>query len=35
VTPAVNYSSMMDGDLEDALEDDSNFWAGVTVGYSF
>ncbi len=35
VTPAVNYSSMMDGDLEDALQDDSNFWAGVTVGYSF
>ena len=35
VTPALNYSSMLDSDLEDALEDDSNFWAGVTVGYSF
>jgi len=35
VTPALNYSNLLDDDLADGVGRDSNFWAGVTLGFSF
>jgi hypothetical protein len=35
VTPSVNWSQLLDSDIRDAVSDDDNFWAGVSVGFSF
>lgn len=35
VTPSVNWSQLLDHEIRDAVSDDDNFWAGVSVGFSF
>ena len=35
LTPAVNFSQLLDDDIRDTFSDQSNFWAGVTLSYSF
>ena len=35
VTPAINYSTIMDGRIRRALEKDDNVWSGVSVTFSF
>lgn len=35
VTPALNYSALLDDDIRDTSSDQSNFWGGVTLSYSF
>ena len=35
LSPGVNYSTMLDGDIRDSLQEPDSFWAGVTLSYSF
>ncbi|NQT53609.1 hypothetical protein HQ576_16245 [bacterium] len=35
VTPGVNWSTLIDSDIQASTDDDDNFWAGVSVGFSF
>jgi hypothetical protein len=35
LTPAVNYSELLDSDIRDSMSDDSNVWGGLTASYSF
>jgi outer membrane scaffolding protein for murein synthesis (MipA/OmpV family) len=35
ITPGVNYSMLLDSDIERSAAEDDNFWAGVSVGLAF
>ncbi len=35
LTPAVNYSSLLDEDIRDNMSDDDNLWAGITISWAF
>ena len=35
ITPGVNYSYLIDSDIRDAVDEEDNFWAGVSVGLAF
>jgi len=35
VSPAASYSTLLDGDIRDAMDDDDNLWAGITLSCSF
>lgn len=35
VTPAVHYAMLLDGEIKDLFEEDSQFWAGTSVSYYF
>lgn len=34
VSPGVRYSTLLDGDLRDAMDEDDNFWLGISVSCS-
>ena len=35
LAPSVNYSSLLDSDIRDSVDEPDSFWAGLTVSYSF
>ncbi len=35
LTPSLYFSALLDEDIRDAQDDQSNLWAGLTVSYSF
>ncbi len=35
LTPFLNYSSLLDGQIRDAMSDDSNLWGGLSLAVSF
>ena len=35
LTPSLNYSSLLDGDIRDAMADDTNLWGGLSLAVSF
>jgi hypothetical protein len=35
ITPAVNYSRLLDAEIRDNFSDDDNLWAGVTFSCGF
>ncbi len=35
LTPSVCFSQLLDGDIRDALSNDSNMWGGISLAFSF
>ena len=35
LSPALNYSTLLDSSIRDSMSEDDNFWAGVTLSYSY
>lgn len=35
LTPAVYFSQLLDDDIRDSVDDDTNVWGGVTLSYAF